>query len=237
MDTKYKAVVFDLFGTLVGDFTRREYDRVNERMAKLLGIPFDEFWQLVAETGRRYYEGDYRLFEDNLEDICRLWGCRPEANALEQAARQHYDFLRRAITSSREVLETLGKLKDMGLKTGLITDCGAGVPLLWKTSPLSEYIQAPVFSCEVCITKPDPAIYRIACLWLGVKPAECIYVGDGSSQELTSAAEVGLLPVLKRTDLTEVYDGDRPETVSWNGLIIDEISELPDLVSGLERSQ
>jgi len=235
MIIKYKTVIFDLFGTLVDNFKRREYDLVNEKIAELLGVPFDDFWDLLAKTGRGYYSGDYEFFENNLEDVCRIWGARPDEDTLDQAARLHYDFLRTAISPSPEVLATLGNLKEMGLQTGLITNCGTGVPLLWQTSRLSEYIESPVFSCEVCLTKPDPAIYRIACMWLGSKPSESIYVGDGSSQELTSAADIGMLPVLKRTDLTDVYDRDRPETLDWTGLAVDEINELPKLISELER--
>ncbi len=46
-----RAVVFDLFGTLVRSVTRREYDQVNARMAKAGEIPFPELEPCL--TGRR----------------------------------------------------------------------------------------------------------------------------------------------------------------------------------------
>ena len=56
---RYSAVIFDLFGALVRSFTRQEYDQVNARMAKAVGIPFSDFWSLVAETGHGWYAGHY----------------------------------------------------------------------------------------------------------------------------------------------------------------------------------
>ena len=61
----------------------------------------------------------------------------------------------------------------------------------------------------------------------------CIYVGDGSDKELTTAAALGMLPILKRTDLTDVYDPHRPEVENWQGIAIDEIVELCAIVSEL----
>jgi hypothetical protein len=44
----YRAVVFDLFGTLVGNFSVQEYDRVLMRMADALSTPYPEFRFLIA---------------------------------------------------------------------------------------------------------------------------------------------------------------------------------------------
>ena len=44
--------------------------------------------------------------------------------------------------------------------------------------------------------KPDPLIYQLTTKRLGVEPETCLYVGDGSSRELTGAVQVGMHPVL-----------------------------------------
>ena len=87
--------------------------------------------------------------------------------------------------------------------------------------------------CRARIKKPARRIYEIAYERLKVQPQECLYVGDGSSEELTAAAAVGMLPILKRADLTDVYDPHRPEVENWQGIAIDEISELCDIISEL----
>lgn len=67
-----------------------------------------------------------------------------------------------------------------------------------------------------------------------MQPQECIYVADGSVGELTGAAATGMLPILKQTDLNDVYDKHRPEVESWHGLAIDEIRELLDILSEIK---
>jgi hypothetical protein len=43
---KYSAIVFDLFGTLIGTFSSRVHDIVLENMAEVLGIECEKFAQL-----------------------------------------------------------------------------------------------------------------------------------------------------------------------------------------------
>ena len=52
-----------------------------------------------------------------------------------------------------------------------------------------------MLSYEQGIGKPDPAIYLRTAEELEVSPEECLYVGDGGSNELFTAKEVGMKPV------------------------------------------
>ena len=46
----YKAIIFDLFGTLVSSFTRRVYNRVIAQMADAVSVPYPEFRRRLGET-------------------------------------------------------------------------------------------------------------------------------------------------------------------------------------------
>ena len=232
---RYEAVVFDLFGTLVSNFTRREYDPVNARMAEAVGVPFSEFWRLVAETGQGFYSGVHSSVEDRIWDICNRHGADPGPLHVEKAARYRYQFMASTLVPEGEVLAALRELKEGGFQLGLISNCGPDVPLLWEQSPLARLIDIPVFSCEERVKKPDVAIYQITCHRLQVQPQQCVYVGDGGSGELTAAAAIGMLPILKRTNLSDIYDKHRPEVESWRGREIDGIGELMGVLSGLEK--
>lgn len=48
-------------------------------------------------------------------------------------------------------------------------------------------------------------------------------------QELTGAAEAGMRPVLKRIDLSDVYDRHRPDVENWRGLAVNEIKEICEI--------
>ncbi len=225
----YRAVIFDLFGTLVDSFTRREYDQVNAQMAAAVRVPYPEFWRLMGETYRDFCLGRYNAYEDLVTDICSRAGVQAGMAQITQAAACHYEFISDAIVPEPEVLESLHRLKKRGYRLGLISDCGPSVPLLFPISPLAGIIDVPVFSCQEQMKKPSSAIYQRTCQRMEIEPQECIYVGDGSSQELTGAAAVGMRPVLKRTDLSDVYDSHRPEVENWRGPAVDEIKELCEM--------
>ena len=247
----YKAVIFDLYGTLVGNFSRQAYDKVQKKMAKILGVPYPKFWQVMGETLYDRSLGGNRSPKENMIEVCRRLGVKADRSQIEKTLALRYEFTRNSIVPEPEVLEALDMLKQLyvpgppqpplsrgqignsGLRLGLITNCNADVPPLFWESPLAEYIDVPIFSCVEHIKKPSRRIYEIAYKRLKVKPQECIYVGDGSSEELTAAAAVGMLPILKRADLTDVYDPHRPEVENWQGIAIDAIAELCDLISEL----
>ena len=81
-------------------------------------------------------------------------------------------------------------------------------------------------SCVVGMKKPDPQIYLLVCEKLGVNPEDCVYVGDGGSNELTGAAGVGMYPVMIQDpgedEDTHVVDKEK----SWNGPVISTLNEI-----------
>ena len=67
----YKAIIFDLYGTLVENFSSHAYDQVQEQMAKTLDIPYPKFRQVMLETINDKSSGGYYAVEDNILEICR----------------------------------------------------------------------------------------------------------------------------------------------------------------------
>ena len=166
---RYQAVIFDLFGTLVNSFTRREYDQVNAQMAAAVRAPYTEFWRLMGETYQDSCLGRYSSYEDLVSDVCCRAGVPANLIQITQAAIFHYEFIAKAIVPEPEVLEALDRLKKRGLRLGLISDCGPSVPLLFPQSPLARFVDAPVFSCEERIKKPSSAIYQRICQRLEIR--------------------------------------------------------------------
>lgn len=228
------AVIFDLFGTLVSDFSRHSYDTVYQHMAQALDVPLDDFRQAFGQSFQDRSVGVYGTIEQNIAHVCSQLGLSPSPDAVQQAAAHRYAFIRDTITPSQEVIETLAALKQMGLRLGLISNCGPDVPELWPQISLATYIDAALFSCCERLQKPALELYHRACHRLHHPPSACVYVGDGSSEELTGAKQAGMVAVLKRTNLGNVYDHVRPEVASWQGHAVDEIRELPALMTELQ---
>jgi putative hydrolase of the HAD superfamily len=226
----YRAVIFDLFGTLIRNFSRREYRAVLDRMAALLGAPADEFARAWFDTFPERNLGLATTAEGDIRRVCRRLNVFPSAAHLAAAARLRIDLTRRYLVPREGALEVLGALRARGLRLGLITDCTAEAPLLWPKSPLAPLFDAAVFSCIEHVKKPDPAIYRIACERLGVTPRECLYVGDGSSRELTGARQAGMRPIHLRPPGEDAEDVHRVDVDTWSGEAVRALTEVLALV-------
>ena len=82
-------------------------------------------------------------------------------------------------------------MKSRGIRIGLITNCFSEEAKLIRGSELFPFFDAPCLSWEEGVRKPAPAIYRTCLHRLGIAPEECLYVGDGGSQELEAARAGG----------------------------------------------
>ena len=102
----------------------------------------------------------------------------------------------------------------------------------WPRSPLRPCFDAAIFSCDVGAAKPDAGIYLAACETLGVAPAECLFVGDGGSDELRGAAALGMVPV----QMTGILDRHFPELVASQGVAARyRVARLAELAEELAR--
>lgn len=221
-----RAVIFDLFGTLVDSFSLQEHRRVLSEMAASLGVAPDDFSRLWFETYKERGTGIFPTVEANLDHICRALGHALDPDRIAAATRLRVDFTRRSLRPRPDAIRTLAQLKAWGKKIGLISDCSPDVPLLWKDTPFHPWIESPLFSCSVGYFKPDPRIYGMVCERLAVRPQECLYVGDGGSHELTGALEAGMHAVLIRVPYEDTNDVHRPGADVWQGPVVPTLSEV-----------
>jgi len=94
-----------------------------------------------------------------------------------------------------EILPILSGLKENGIRIGLITNCFSEEAKLIRESTLFAYFDGPCLSYELGVKKPDPEIFRICIQSLGIPAQNCLYVGDGGSQELETARSLGMQAV------------------------------------------
>jgi len=227
---KYKAVIFDLFGTLVPNMSLSEHRAVLTRMAHALSAPPDDFAQLWFDTFNERSTGIFQSPDDNVAYICRTLGVSVNETKVKLATRIRFDYSVQSMVPRSDAIETLSHLKYEGCKTGLISDCSAEVPAIWKDTPFVELIDVAIFSCSVGVKKPDPRIYQLTTNQLGIKPQECLYIGDGSSQELTGASQVGMHAVLLRLPDEDGTDAHRIDSEEWHGPTISSLKDVLKLV-------
>jgi putative hydrolase of the HAD superfamily len=223
---KYKAVIFDLFGTLVNDYSGPGYEAILGQMASMLGVSYSDFRRLWSDTSYKRNTGGFSSIQDNIPYICRELGAPAKQDDTKRAAQIRRDFKRGVMLAPRaDAVEVLSRLKSQDLKIGLVSNCTPDAPVIWPDTPLASLFDVTVFSSSVGILKPDPRIYLLATEWLGVQPEDCLYVGDGGSQELTGAAKVGMSPVLIR-----FLGGNFVVREEWDGPRVSSLTELLLLV-------
>jgi HAD superfamily hydrolase (TIGR01509 family) len=90
------------------------------------------------------------------------------------------------------VMTMLQHLLNRGIQVAVISNCFAEDVATWSESSLAERVHRSLFSFDVGLAKPDPAIYREALRRLGVMPDAAVFIGDGADDELTGAQQAGL---------------------------------------------
>ena len=226
-----RAVIFDLYGTLVPEFPSAEFYGSVTAMAEVLEADRDAFragWDRTA-PGRQ--TGAYATMEDNVRAICAEIGvAEPSEASLAAALAPRAAMYRRWFRPRVGAIETLTAMRERGLPIGLISMCAPDTPPMWHASAFAGLVDVEVFSSEVGLRKPDPAIYRYACERLAVEPADVLYCGDGAYRELTGAADVGMMAVEIRDPDVDIRVQLRPQGDDWSGARVADLRDLLHLV-------
>lgn len=203
-----KAVIFDLFFTLAD----LEYQRENE--FTLLGISRRQ-WEQAAEKPAVYNHratGKVKNEEEMINSMVSRLPIVPDGSQKDRLLQIRNSRMKKALTEIHpDILSTLDRLKKTGIKIGLVSNADLIDKKYWPVSPLKDYFDRVIFSCDVGIVKPDLKIYQLAAQQLGIQPADCLFVGDGGSDELAGAKSAGMSTVL--TEFLAVKDPQTREKI------------------------
>jgi putative hydrolase of the HAD superfamily len=190
------AVVFDFYGTLTPVSPDEAWASNAATLAAAFGVSPAA---LVAELDESFPDritgalGTVRQTMRTLAD--RLGVVLTEAE-LDEATRIRRERQEHMFALRPEALGVIGRLRDRGLRIGLLSDCTSELPDAWSRLPLSRVVDAAVFSCVEGMRKPDPRLFLAVAGRLAVDPEQCLYVGDGGGRELTGASGIGMRAVL-----------------------------------------
>lgn len=227
--TPLRAVVFDLFGTLVYEFPRADWDAWLETSAAVLEADEDAFKAAWAATAVERQTGRLGDIDENLRTVAARAGAWPTDAQVAEVLEGRAAMYREWFVPRPGAEEVLARLRAEGYPLALVSMCAPDTPAMWRASPLHGTVDVEVFSCDVALRKPDPEIYLLASERLGVAPGACLYVGDGSYHELSGAAAVGMHPLLIR-DPQEEAEMLRPEVEDWDGATIDDLRRIMALM-------
>ena len=206
-----KAVLFDLFETLVSHFDAA-WRPPKRSKAQRLGLAEEFFRTHWTSFERDWERGTIAHYEEALAGLCRHAGVQPDDAVLAEMRQQYTSYLARtafALPDPR-VVEMLQALRMAGLRLAVVTNANNLDTAPWKTHGLARFFDAFIASHEVGLLKPDRRIYELACRHLQVEPADVVFVGDGGSDELRGAKDAGIEPLWCTWFLDRWPEGIRP---------------------------
>jgi HAD superfamily hydrolase (TIGR01509 family) len=142
-----------------------------------------------------------------------------ELDRFLEAEHDAWEPARRLAANTHPLLEAL---RERGLKLGLVSNAFDPGWLLHRDLEhlgLAQRLDFSVFSSEVGMRKPHPAIFERALEALGVAPENALFVGDRLFEDIRGSAELGMTTVQAlwyRAD--EHPDGAEPDYQAFTQL-------------------
>ncbi len=242
-----KAVLFDIGDTLVNfgkvstyhvfkEGARLSYDYLQE-----LGQPVGNFnwyfWRNLISLQRRllfsYITGNDFDSLEVIRGVGRRKGVELTDEQWETLAVIWYEPLRRIAHPEAEIIATLKKLQQQGLKLGVLSNTfihGTSIERHLREMGLLDFFPVRLYSYEFEFRKPDPRIFKEGLRRLEEAPAHVLYVGDKIRNDIIPTMRLGMLAALKRA-YSNV--GKQPPAGAWT---IEKLAELPALIERFNTS-
>lgn len=238
---KIKAVLFDLGETLLS-FGKVRVARLFRQGAKLSyeylksqSQPVGNFqwycWQNLIRvriqswlsniTGR-----DFDMLA-LLKEVGVKRGIELEPQQWQHLAWLWYEPLSKTARVEPNIARTLAKLRESGLKLGIVSNTSVNRCCLDKhleQMGILDFFAVRIYSCELDFRKPNPRIFEIAAQRVGEAFENILFVGDHVRNDVAAAAKIGMqaaLLVNAANVRKKVPEG------TWR---IGQLAELPSLI-------
>jgi len=209
MTVKYKAVFFDLDGTI-----RITYPSPTDAFvlyARSLNIPITPLAEKRVKLWAHHYWGQDQRVKQDMErfDLDEFWvnysrqlleKVNVTENLTHQAQLVHEWFGNEYaphVTLAETCYETLSELKNKGYVLGLISNRSTPLHEAVTELGLDGFFDITLAAGEIGYWKPNPLIFShaLACI-PNLEPQQCIYVGDNYYADGYGASAAGILPVI-----------------------------------------
>lgn len=223
-DGRLQAVLFDLDNTLYPEdqFVRGGFLAVARSLGEHLGLEPQKIFERMLEI--LHSRGRGRVFDvllDELKVDSKVW-----VKALLLIYRSHHPDI--ALFPGIE--ETLNKLKNSGVRLGLVSDGLASVQKS-KIAALGLKEKMDVIICTDELgsgcSKPSTVPFEVALALLGIKPGHAAYVADDVSKDFVGPNRLGMKTIRVCSDgLIGVSLKTIPEKEFQPQIEIDSLSKL-----------
>jgi putative hydrolase of the HAD superfamily len=170
-----------------------------DRMATAFGVNHQTFWRLYEQNRGPLDKGELTPAA-YWKSLARDAGSKVDAFTIERLQDLDIDMWD---TLERPLLEWVQTLQANGYKTVLLANSHPRfVAHLRQNRPWLRLFDVCVFSSEVHLIKPDPAIFRYTLEKLGIEPAGVLFIDDRFSN--VSVAQSLGIESIKFTTLVQL---------------------------------
>jgi putative hydrolase of the HAD superfamily len=250
MSGPIEAVLFDYGHTLIYFDERPHsallgaYENVNRLLADTLEreVPAAQVMiERVSQAVDAEIQRDYAAGREEEVEIAAIYdaalrgiGLELEPALIERVMELEQEGWLNSVHVGPDVVSTLEELQRQGLRLGVVSNA-AYLPRLMRAQlaalGLAKYFSGVIFSSEIGVRKPHPAIYQDALAKLGVEPSRTVFVGDRVREDVQGPKSLGMRAVLTR----EWRQEDDPGVADF---VIQRLDELPAVLNRLgARSQ
>ncbi len=209
MTPQYKAVFFDLDGTLripspspteaFIQFARSQQIYIDEIAARRVKIWAHRYWGqdalLIKEMTRLGEDGFWVNYSRQLLEMVEVRDNLPER---AQLVREWFetDYLP-SVQLAPGSVELLEHLKDAGFILGVISNRSQPFHNVLEQLGIANWFDITLAAGEIGYWKPNAAIFNHARLqFADLAAAECIYVGDNYFADGIGAHKAGMIPII-----------------------------------------
>lgn len=178
-----KAIVFDLFNTLV------EIPNPDRPMVQLM--------HRLNLSNADFRRAKKTLMQQNFDNLAAM------AKFLSPSAEGNYDELEEILKSETErirlypeTIDTLEKLQAKGYPIYLLSNLATPYKACVKQLGLEPYFDHIFFSCDIGKLKPDSDLYQLVSDTINIPKEEILMVGDSLKSDYRGGINAGLQAVL-----------------------------------------
>ncbi len=178
-----KAVIFDLYGTLIT--IRRRL--LHKSVPRLLGVGAAKWVGLIREDLLT------RPFADRAEFVRFI--CDSLAAGRDGAEAQLLAVVQQELASVEPcegVFSLLAFLRRRGYSLGLLSNVSSVHKEPWSRLAMEPMFDAGSFSCDAGVCKPEKRLYLDLCARLGAEPEETLMVGDSLPNDVMAPRALGM---------------------------------------------
>lgn len=193
-----RCVIFDIDNTLYSydEAHAAAFQALTDLASERLGLSGEEFRSLHRRTNQdlKVRMGDVAAVHNRLiryQNMVEALG--KDLSLAVEMNECYWSTLLDAMRPAPGAAETLGGLRERGIRVGVGTDMTARLQFLkLERLGLLEYVNFLVSSEEAGAEKPDVRIFRRCVEKAGVPAGCCLFVGDSLEKDARGAAAAGL---------------------------------------------